>query len=103
MGRSYSSAQQSIDYLKKVMKSLVYAASAKISKQKVIDHGLENNPPCRLMLSELATTLDIDTPRDQLSQYGGPARLFNTLTRGQCQHRTTQIPANLKEKMAGVD
>ena len=67
MGQSYSSSQQSIDYLNKVMKSLVYAASAKISKQKVINHGLENDPPRRLTLSELATTLDLDTPADQLS------------------------------------
>ena len=71
MGRSYSPTQQSIDYLNEVMKSSTYAASAKICKQKILDNGLEHTPPRRLTLSKLATTLDLDTPSDPPTVYGG--------------------------------
>ena len=77
MGCAYSPAQQSIDYLNEVMKSTMHAASAKICKQKIVGNGLENTPPRRLTLVELATTLNLDTPTEQPPEYGGAVHFFN--------------------------
>ena len=46
------------------MKLPRYSASAKIAKQRVVDRGVDSEPPCRLCLSELATTLDLDNTSD---------------------------------------
>ena len=101
MGRSYSLAQQSIDYLNKVMKSLVYVASAKISKQKVINNGLENDPPRRLTLSKLATTLTLDTLADQPSQYGEVGAIVQRVNTRSMSTQDRSNPCQLDVKDVG--
>ena len=103
MGQAYPPAQQSIDYLNEVMKSTQYAASAKICKQKVVDNGLENTPPRRLTLSELATHLDLETPSDKPPQYGGAGAFVQRVnTRSMSPPETSNAPrAGNRENVRG--
>ena len=69
MGQRYPSAQQSIDFLNEAMKSPLYSASAKIAKQSVVDRGVDMEPPRRLCISELATTLDLENTSNDASPH----------------------------------
>ena len=61
MHREYTQAQKSVDFLNKVMKSSKYCANPKIFKEKIMDRGLDKDPPYNLLINDMTTTLDAET------------------------------------------
>ena len=77
MHREYAPAQKSIDFLNEVMKSSKYCPNAKIFKEKIMDKGLDKEPPYNLSLNKIATTLDAETAQEDDNQDGA---FVNSLT-----------------------
>ena len=64
MKKEYEKAQKSVDFFNKAMKLNKYRANAKNFKDKILDKGLNEEPPFNLLLNEIATTLDAENMQD---------------------------------------
>ena len=85
MNREYTDAQKSIDFLNEVIMLTKYRANAKIFKDKIMDKGLDRNPPFNLSLNKIATTLNAETSQEDEDQ--DDKAIVHSLTRSGVRFR----------------